>query len=900
MNAILDAALAYAAKGWPVFPCRPASSEELDKNGKPRWKYSAPLIAKGLNAASSDAAQIRRWWKRWPDAMIGLPLGGPTGLFAIDFDPRIDEETGEYFELAALKEATETQIGVPLPQSITAMTPSGGVHLFFRQPDDGGPAIRNKGSLPLHVDVRGEGGYVIAAPSVRFDGVYRWIRGGPDDVAADAPAELIAALREGKPAAGKKESGRATRRAGERQAPAGDVDDAHRRYGLNLLSKLTDELARTHEGARGETLNRVAFALGGAVGAGILSRVVVEHELAAAADRCGLVAKDGADRVDAAIARSVSAGEAQPLDLSNVEVRQPFAGGLWRRTGGPDEIAASAPHPPVDSPSGEEPSRFGSGGDDSGAAGDALDRKCARLPRTDLGNAERFFARHGRDFRFTVNAGWAAWDGRRWEWYHDGAVPAALRRAAMRCVRSIADEADAIEGTEDDFEITVGTGKNERQEFLSTILRRWAIASESKARIDAVVALFQPMVTVRSDIFDQDPMLFNVANGTLAIVERDSGAWEVRLRPHRRADYITKISPVAYDPAARSPVYDAFIARVQPDPEVREFLHRWAGLSLTGQKIQKLVQHYGTGRNGKGTMMEAHSHVAGDYAGTINIESLLAGNVRSGQGSSPDLAKLPGVRLLRVTEPEEGAQLAEAMVKRMTGGDPIDARHNYGPFFTFKPIFKLSFQGNYKLKIRGTDAGIWGRMRLVAWDVTVPDKEQDPELPAKLEAEGPGILNRLLAGLLQYQVHGLAEPAAVTEATQKYRDDSDPVGQFLAMCVRPSPGSRVGSRALHIVYAAWARWTGNVDRAGRPYSEKALTEKLETAKLRRFKSGSMWWLDIELLKAESDFLDLDGNPLPIEEAAPPTERAATASPPTAPSPPVWEDDYDLGRDPWED
>jgi putative DNA primase/helicase len=208
---LLKAALGYAARGWPVFPCNPKNKQPLlgadkDSEGK------AIRGTGGLKKASTDPEQIRAWWKRWPQAAIGLCTGHPTKgtesaehpaglpMFVLDFDPREDAETGEVFDLHGLKAGTEAQIGCKLPESLAVLTPSDGVHLYLLA-GDGGEAIRNRGNLPDHVDVRGLGGYVIAPPSVLSDGRrYRFHRREPMGGIAKAPDALLAVLRDGPPA----------------------------------------------------------------------------------------------------------------------------------------------------------------------------------------------------------------------------------------------------------------------------------------------------------------------------------------------------------------------------------------------------------------------------------------------------------------------------------------------------------------------------------------------------------------------------------------------------------------------------------------------------------------------------------------------------------------------------
>src|SRR5262249_41158477 len=150
---------------------------------------------------------------------------------------------------------------------------------------------------------------------------------------------------------------------------------------------------------------------------------------------------------------------------------------------------------------------------------------------------------------------------------------------------------------------------------------------------------------------DADKFKINVGNGTL-VVRRDKGDGDpISFKPHDPADLITKLAPVDYDADAQCPVYDAFLAEVQPDAGNRRFLHQWMGLSLTGDIGEaKLVVFWGKGRNGKSTFMEACAHVAGDYGETVPIETFLTAERTRGAGqATPDLALLPGVRMLRTS-----------------------------------------------------------------------------------------------------------------------------------------------------------------------------------------------------------------------------------------------------------
>ncbi|GJD73599.1 DNA primase family protein [Methylobacterium goesingense] len=490
--------------------------------------------------------------------------------------------------------------------------------------------------------------------------------------------------------------------------------------------------------------------------------------------------------------------------------------------------------------------------------GSELDQKLAFLPQTDLGNAERFVARNRDRFLWCSTVGWMAWDGKRWD--ADGAAEKVLR-AEHDTVRAIQVEADAIRDTDLDVELV--PKKDGKGEMLSDKLASWGRSSEAASKLSAIAKHATAYLTVKPSDFDADPMRINVLNGTLTIAKHPIEPY-VTLMPHNPEDRITKIAPVTYDPNAACPTFDGFLLRVQPDINNRRFLDQWSGLSLTGDiSEQKLVFHWGTGRNGKSVYVDAVGYVAGDYGATIPIETFIeSGRARRGGEATPDLARLPGIRMLRTSEPEKGAKLAEALIKLATGGEPMDARHLNKAFFTFKPSFKLTIQGNYRPKVDGTDEGIWGRLNLVPWSVFIPKEERDRKLGEKLKAEASGILNRLLSGLCDWLDNGLVIPPDVEAATETYRADSDPIGRFLAVCTKPTIGHRTQATVLHELYVAWAKVNGEASR-----SANMLGRELRGRGMPDIKSGVQWWVDIETTKLPSEFVDNYGEPLHADENA---------------------------------
>jgi putative DNA primase/helicase len=171
-----------------------------------------------------------------------------------------------------------------------------------------------------------------------------------------------------------------------------------------------------------------------------------------------------------------------------------------------------------------------------------------------------------------------------------------------------------------------------------------------------------------------------------------------------------------------------------------------------------------------------------------------------------EIARLIGKRLVTGSETEEGARLAESRVKDITGGDTLTGRELYCPAFNFIPTHKLWIYGNHRPDVRGNDHGIWRRIKLIPFEVQIPDKEKDLELLEKLLKELPGILNWAIKGCLEWQKDGLGTPCAVIDATEEYREEEDEIGEFIGeMCVS---GGQVERNALHHAYRNWAESRG--------------------------------------------------------------------------------------------
>ena len=184
--------------------------------------------------------------------------------------------------------------------------------------------------------------------------------------------------------------------------------------------------------------------------------------------------------------------------------------------------------------------------------------------------------------------------------------------------------------------------------------------------------------------------------------------------------------------------------------------------------------------------------------------------------------------------------MAESMVKELTGGDRIRARRMREDFWEFSATHKIWLAANHKPMVRGTDHGMWRRIKLIPFNVTIPDREQDKKLPDKLLGEMPGILNWALLGCAEWLADGLDEPEAVTLATSGYRAEVDIVGAFVGECCDLGDQHEIGSSELYKAYRQWCDERGEKpvgdQRFGERLSERGVGRRKGT-KGKRLRSG---------------------------------------------------------------
>jgi len=435
------------------------------------------------------------------------------------------------------------------------------------------------------------------------------------------------------------------------------------------------------------------------------------------------------------------------------------------------------------------------------AGGDDDEEPSQRFPHTDLGNAERLIDRHGKDLRYLAAASeWCVWDGTRWGRDADGEIV----RRAIETVRAINEEIKA-----------------EKDNNHRNWLVRHQQNSEGAKKIESMIKLAKslPGIPVKHSDLDSDHWALNLKNGT---VDLRSGL----LRPHQREDLHTLRIELEYDPDAECPTWLRFLREVMDgDQELVEYLQRAIGYTISGTiREHAFWIHHGRGRNGKSTFLDIVRALLGPYAETAAFDTFL--NNRNRSGPRDDLADLAGKRMVSASESPEGCRLDEAVIKQITGGDPIRARALHKAGFVYQPTYKIHLAANHLPHIRGDDEGIWQRIHRVPWLVSFASKP-DLTLPAKLRAELPGVLRWAVQGCLDWQQGGLQPPKGVLDAVADYRKDMDVVSLFLSECCVNALGARIAASDLYLAYKNWTEQVGE-----RPLTSRQFNERLRSRGVR--------------------------------------------------------------------
>lgn len=675
-----DHALAFAEQGLSVIPLVP--------------NKKIPLTSNGFKDASKLVDAVNKWWDEYPTANIGIATGKESGIVVIDVDVKNGAKGRE--SLALLP---------GLPPTLTVSTPSGGWHLYYLAPPEG---LRSRAGVLPGIDIRGDGGYVVAPGSVIDGKTYEHI--DAEAPVAALPESILATL---------------SRTNGARPSPAPSVDGV------------------IPDGMRDSTL----------------------ASLAGSMRRRGM----GYEEMVAALQVVNSRRCKPPLPADAVE-----------------KVAASVARYPT-----------GATAPSSGSAGsepsDSAPSVAGGVPLlfTDDALASEFTDEHVDDWRYVAVWGhWYHWDGARWR---KETTLKAFDLARRICRR------------------TAAASKQPRIASAATVAAVERLAKADRGHSATI------------EQWDANHWLLNTPGG---VVDLKTG----ELRPHDRADYMTKVA--AATPRGDAPIWRNFLTKVTDgDVEMQKYLARVAGYSLTGNIAEHaLFFFYGTGANGKSVFLNALANASGDYATNAPMDTFM----ESRNDRHPtDLAGLMGARLVTAIEVESGRRWAEAKIKSLTGGDNITARFMRQDFFTYAPQFKLLIAGNHRPSIQDVDDAIRRRLHLIPFTVTIPEKERDKTLAERLLAERDGILRWALEGCLEWQRIGLKPPASVVDATAEYLESEDALGRWIEEACEKRPNATTPTSELFASWKMWSERRSEFTGTMRKFSEDFAKRGFE-----RWKSGS--------------------------------------------------------------
>lgn len=430
-------------------------------------------------------------------------------------------------------------------------------------------------------------------------------------------------------------------------------------------------------------------------------------------------------------------------------------------------------------------------------------------PLTEFGNMFRFVDRYGKGLMYVpVLDRWYRWNDNYWQ----PAINEEILNLAQETIFSLTAEMLACEN------------EDERAG-----LRQWIKESEKMAMASNMIrgATSRPEIVAPYSTLDANLNLFGVSNGA---VDLRTGV----LVPPDPATRITTLAGVAYDPFAKCPVFIQTVSDVFFNNTVMvSFFKRLMGYTLMGRpKESILIIPYGSGANGKSTVLGAIQKALGGYARSVAGETFVSqDNKAMGNAGGPreDLLRLRGARYAYINEIEENSQLKEALIKTLTGDDVIVARGiNAKASAEFRPTFVPIMPTNHRPIIKGMDTGIWRRIMLIPFTRNFKtDKAvtQDLQRTEKLDAELSGILRWLVEGAIEYQAFGLDVPREVLEAGDAYQKDMDILSEWI------EEKCELGAEFAELNASLYMNWRSFADQRGQLRlvpSAQALSRRLES------------------------------------------------------------------------
>lgn len=425
---------------------------------------------------------------------------------------------------------------------------------------------------------------------------------------------------------------------------------------------------------------------------------------------------------------------------------------------------------------------------------------------TQLGNANRLVRDYGQNIRWVhgqshKSAGtFYVWNEEEGRWRED--ARAEVVKLAERTVSGLR-------------ELVIKAIEAQWSPQSITALTKFWKTSEGREMVEAMLALARPSLAIDQSVFDSKPMLLGVQNG---VINLEDGSF----REARREDYLTKQMATIYDPAATCPRWLQFLRETNDgDAEMIRYLQQIAGLSLSGITTNELFFIVtGPAATGKTTFAEVLQEVWGDYACGFDPNALAAAKEARSR-PRPEIAKLPGMRLVFANESRAGLRIDEGLLKTLSAYGTVTVRDLFKGEFDFLPMYKFFLITNYAPVFDGGDSGMQRRIRRIPFESVVDPNRRDLHLREKLLAERAGILNWALVGLKDYQENGLITPKRITDTTKEYLEELDSIHQFILAHCEVGGAYEQPAKPLYDEYRKWTLEQGQF-----PHSHNRFAEEL--------------------------------------------------------------------------
>lgn len=429
---------------------------------------------------------------------------------------------------------------------------------------------------------------------------------------------------------------------------------------------------------------------------------------------------------------------------------------------------------------------------------------------TDTGNAHRLYDKFGSVLRYSYNRKkWYFWTGKKWTLDESGEI----KKLADEICEDLKAEAWQIP-----------------DEDLQESALKWAKRTASSSAKESMIKECQHLYDIPAspDDFDSYNDFLNCQNG---VVNLKNG----ELIPHDSRLMLSKICDCEYDVKRRKPKrWLQFLDEItNGNKDLQDYIQKCVGYSICGSNKEQCAYFlYGMGNNGKSTFLDTIADMLGDYASnaqpdTLMLQSKIGG---LGGGANSDIARLKSARFVTCEEPTEGVRLNEGLLKQLTGGSKVTCRFLYGDEFEYTPEFKIWVATNHKPVVRGTDVGIWRRIKLIPFEVNIPKSKVDKNLKYKLRQEFPQILAWAVEGCMKWQEEGLEDPLCVVDATKDYKQEMDLIAGFVEQCViiDYENNDKIMGVELFAIYKAWAKANNEFEMTAKKFGMeivKKLPEK---------------------------------------------------------------------------